>query len=62
MILLYYNAGFGFKPIESIADDALSSDSSSFLDSLAGCIFFKIKSLISSPDSVSYTSSAFAIL
>ena len=59
---LYYNAGLGFRPIESIADEALSSDSSSFLDSLAGCTFFKIKSLISSPVNVSYTRSAFAIL
>ena len=34
MILLYYSAGFGFKPIESIAEDVFSSSCSSFFDNL----------------------------
>ena len=46
-------AGFGFRPNEPRADDVFPSFSSSSLKDLVGLIFFKIKSLISSPDSVS---------
>jgi len=35
-MISYYSAGFGFKPIESIAEDALSSASSCFFESLDG--------------------------
>ena len=46
-------AGFGFKPMEPKADEALPSSSSSSLNDLEGLISFNIKSLISSPDKVS---------
>ena len=53
-MISYYSAGLGFRPIESIAEDALSSASSScFLESLVGWIFLSIRSLISSPVRVS---------
>ena len=44
--------GFGFSPREPSAED-LPLSSSSSLNDLVGLMFFKIKSLISSPDSVS---------
>jgi hypothetical protein len=51
--VLFFFAGFCFFPNEPRADEALPSSSSSSLKDLEGLMFFKTKSLISSPDKVS---------
>ena len=51
-----------YKPNEPRADDDLPSSRSSSLKDLVGFMSFKIKSLISSPDKVSYIKRAFANL
>ena len=55
-----YCTGLGFKPREPSAEDL--SFSSTFSSFLIGDLLLNINSLISSPDKVSYKSSAFAIL
>ena len=55
-------AGFGFNPKEPNAEDDFPSSFSSSLKDLVGFISFRIRSLISSPDKVSYINKAFAIL
>ena len=59
---MLYTAGLGFNPSEPRADDIFPSSSSSSLNDLVGLIFLRIKSLISSPDNVSYIKSALANL
>ena len=48
-----YTAGLGFNPSDPRAEDSLPSTSFSSLNDLVGLISLRIKSLISSPESVS---------